>query len=116
GTSGSPSPAGTASGLLGVGGSSRVPFLGRNVYTNPGAATVDARLAREFRIKERVRLQFIAEAFNLFNRVNITSINTTQYNVRSLVLFPRTDFQTVSATGTNLMRERQLQLGARFQF
>ncbi len=114
--SGSPSPAGTASGLLGVGGSSRVPFRGRNVFTGPGGATVDSRLAREFRIKERMRLQFIAEAFNLFNRNNVTSITTTEYNIRSTVLFPRTDFRAVSATGTNLMRERQLQLGARLVF
>jgi len=114
--SGSPSPAGTASGLLGVGGSTRAPFRGRNVYTGPGGATVDARLAREFRIKERARLQFIAEAFNLFNRVNVTSIVTTQYNVRGTVLFPRTDFRSVSATGTNLTRERQMQLGFRLVF
>jgi hypothetical protein len=114
--SGSPSPAGTASGLLGVGGSSRVPFRGRNVFTGPGGATVDSRIAREFRIKERMRLQFIAEAFNLFNRNNVTSITTTEYNIRSTVLFPRTDFRAVSATGTNLMRERQLQLGARLVF
>jgi len=32
------------------------------------------------------------------------------------VLFPRTDFQTISATSTNLVRERQYQLGARFVF
>jgi hypothetical protein len=99
-----------------VGGSSRVPFRGRNVFTGPGGATVDSRLAREFRIKERMRVQFIAEAFNLFNRNNVTSITTTEYNIRSTVLFPRTDFRAVSATGTNLMRERQLQLGARFVF
>ena len=114
--SGSPSPAGTASGLLGLGGSSRAPFRGRNAFTGPGGATVDARLAREFRFAERMRLQLIAEGFNVFNRNNVTSIATTQYNIRSLVLFPRTDFQAISATGTNLMRERQLQLGARFVF
>jgi len=114
--SGNPSPSGTTSGLLGMGGSSRVPWLGRNVYTNPGGATVDARLAREFRIKERMRLQLIAEGFNILNRVLITGLNTTAYNIRSTVLFPRTDFQTISATSTNLVRERQYQLGARFVF
>ncbi len=114
--SGSPSPAGTASGLLGVGGSTRAPFRGRNVFTSPGGATVDARVAREFRFAERYRLQLIAEGFNVFNRINVTSIVTTQYNIRNLVLFPRTDFQSISATGTNLTRERQVQLGARFVF
>jgi hypothetical protein len=115
-TSGNPSPSGTFSGLLGAGGSSRVPFVGRNTYTNPGMATLDARIAREIRFSERFRWQLIAEAFNLANRVNITGINTTQYNVRGSVLFPRTDFQTMSATGTNIVRERQIQLGTRFTF
>ena len=118
GISGNPTPAGTASGITGAAASStsRVPFLGRNIYTSPGGATVDARLAREIRFSERVRWQLIAEAFNVFNRVNITGINTTQYNIRNTILFPRTDFRSISATGTNLMRERQWQLGTRFSF
>ncbi len=114
--SGNPTPAGVSSGILGAGGDNRVPFVGRNVLTSPGLANVDLRLAREIRFSERLRLQLIAEGFNVFNRVNITSINTTQYNIRGTVLFPRTDFQSISATGTNLTRERQLQLGARFSF
>ena len=114
--SGNPSPSGTTSGLLGMGGSSRLPWVGRNTYTNPGSVTLDARLAREFRITERARLQLIAEGFNVLNRVIVTGINTTAYNIRTATLFPRTDFQTISATSTNLVRERQLQLGARFQF
>ena len=115
-TSGNPTPAGILGGLVGVGGSSRVPFAGRNTYTFPGMATLDLRVAREIKIKERIRWQLIAEVFNLTNRINITGLNTTQYNVRNTILFPRTDFQTISSTGTNLVRERQLQLGTRFSF
>jgi hypothetical protein len=114
--SGNPSPAGIQSGLLGVGGSSRVPFIGRNTFTNPGVANADARLARDFKFTERVHLQMIFEAFNVTNRVQVTGINTTQYNIRSTTLFPRTDFQTISGAGTNLFGPRQLQLGARFSF
>ena len=58
----------------------------------------------------------IAEAFNVTNRVQITGINTIQYNVGGTTLFPRTDFQSISATSTNLIRERQIQLGTRFRF
>jgi hypothetical protein len=115
-TSGNPTPSGILGGLIGVGGSSRVPFVGRNTFTNPGLATVDVRLAREFKFSERLRWQIIAEGFNIFNRVLITSINTTQYNVRGAVLFPNTAFRSISATGTNLIRERQYQLGTRFTF
>ena len=116
GTSGNPTPAGILGGLLGVGGSGRVPFVGRNTFTGPGAANVDVRLAREFKFTERLRWQLIAEGFNIVNRVNITGINTTQFNVRGAVLFPNPSFQSISSTGTNLFRERQYQLGTRFTF
>jgi len=115
-TSGNPTPAGILGGLLGVGGSSRAPFVGRNTFTGPGAANVDVRLAREFKFTERIRWQIMAEGFNIFNRVQVTSISITQFNVRGAVLFPNTSFQSISATGTNLMRERQYQLGTRFTF
>src|SRR5207253_1721523 len=36
GISGSPSPGGVTSGVLGVGGSSRFPTVGRNTFTGPG--------------------------------------------------------------------------------
>jgi hypothetical protein len=114
--SGNPSPSGIQAGLLGVGGSSRVPYVGRNTFTSLGAANLDLRLSREIRFSERIRWQLILEAFNVTNRVQVTGINTTQYNIRGSVLFPRSDFQTVSAAGTNLFRERQLQLGTRLTF
>ncbi len=115
-TSGNPTPSGILGGLLGVGGSSRAPFVGRNIFTNPGVANGDARIARDFKFTERVRLQLIFEAFNVTNRVQVTGINTTQFNVRGSTLFPRTDFQTISGAGTNLYGPRQLQLGGRFSF
>ena len=87
-----------------------------STFTNPGMATLDVRLAREIKFSERFRWQLIAEGFNMLNRINITGINSVEYNVRSTVLFPRTDWQTVSSTGTNLTRERQYQIGARFSF
>ena len=36
----------------------------------------------------------IAEAFNLANRYEITSIDTTQYQIGGTTLFPRAAFQT----------------------
>jgi hypothetical protein len=48
--------------------------------------------------------------------VNVTYVVGTQYSVGGTTLFPRTDFQSISATSTNLIRERQLQLGTRFRF
>jgi hypothetical protein len=40
---------------------------GRGVLYAPGTQTVDVSLSRTFPIKDRIRLQFRAEAFNLFN-------------------------------------------------
>ncbi|MBI3693741.1 MAG: TonB-dependent receptor, partial [Acidobacteria bacterium] len=114
--SGNPSPMGVSTGILGVGGSTRVPWLGRNIYTTPGLATTDLRLSRQIGITDRLKLDLIAEAFNLFNRVNVTGINTTAYNVRGATLFPNSAFASPSATGNNLTRERQLQFGCRFTF
>jgi len=45
--------------------------LGRNTYAGPGLAVFDCSLFKKFAINERVGLQFRAEFFNLFNRVNL---------------------------------------------
>jgi hypothetical protein len=69
-------------GILGVGGTPRIPELGRNSYTMPKTAVVDLRLSKSFylnRGNERYRFEIIGEAFNLFNHQNITSVNTTAY-------------------------------------
>ena len=114
--SGNPTPMGVSTGVLGAGGSTRVPWIGRNVYTSPGLATTDLRLNRLIKLHERLKVELIAEGFNVFNRVNVTSINATQYQLRGATLFPLPSLGSIAATGTNLTRERQLQLGARFTF
>jgi hypothetical protein len=45
--------------------------LGKGALRGPGLANYDGGLAKEFRFTERVHLQFRAEFFNLFNRVNL---------------------------------------------
>ncbi len=54
--------------------------LGRNVFHGPGLAQVDLSLLKNFRIpwfvKEGARLQFRAEVYNLFNRVNLNSVDS----------------------------------------
>jgi hypothetical protein len=44
--------------------------LGRNAGTTHRFAALDMRLTRAIRFGERVRLDIIAEGFNLFNRFN----------------------------------------------
>jgi hypothetical protein len=117
GSPGAPGVVGTTSGPIGVGGSSRFPGVGRNTFIGPGAASLDMRLSRDIRIKEHIRWSLIAETFNLTNRYEITSINTTQYSIGGgTILFPQSSFQTRSGAGTNLFGPRQFQLGTRFTF
>ncbi|HEX7958361.1 MAG TPA: hypothetical protein VF493_00485, partial [Terriglobales bacterium] len=57
----------------------RVPGTSRNQFNLPAIVSLDPRVARTFSIVERAQLQLIAEAFNVFNRQNITAIRTTQF-------------------------------------
>jgi hypothetical protein len=43
---------------------------GRNILRGPGFASFDLSLARTFAVKDKATVQFEAQAFNLFNRVN----------------------------------------------
>ena len=52
--------------------------LGRNVYSNPGYANVDLNLLKQMpfpMLGEAGRIDFRAEFFNLFNRVNLGGVN-----------------------------------------
>ena len=52
-------------------------FAGRNLGIGPNFWTFDSRLSRRFPIGEHRSLEFMAEAFNLFNRLNYASVNNT---------------------------------------
>jgi hypothetical protein len=114
--------------------SNRPGNVQRNNYRTSSRDTVDYRMSRQFDFTERAKLEFIAEAFNLFNHPNISSVATTQFNVGqctgsalaagtpSTVSCPLTSngvFGTPSGggidNGTNL-RERQIQFAVRFKF
>ena len=59
----------------------RTPGLGRDTFYTPRIVDLDARITRNVRLTERTKLQFIAEAFNLFNHANIITTSTTQFSV-----------------------------------
>jgi outer membrane receptor protein involved in Fe transport len=56
--------------------SDRPGNLGRNTLEGPGLVTFDMRIGREVRFNERVSAEFSLDFFNLFNRTNITDLNT----------------------------------------
>ncbi|MGB2900304.1 MAG: hypothetical protein WBB89_13625, partial [Candidatus Acidiferrum sp.] len=60
--------------------SDRTPGQPRNTFRLPTAVSLDSRLTRNVTIKEHLHFQFIWEAFNVFNRVNIADVRTTQFS------------------------------------
>jgi hypothetical protein len=109
-------PNGTAGGINGSLGANRLPLLERNAFTGPSIWNVDLRLSRRFHFKERVNIEFLGEAFNIFNKTHFTNNNTTFYNLSGTTLNYNTAFGTITEAGATLYRERQIQLGLRFQF
>jgi hypothetical protein len=48
----------------------RLPGYRRNSFTGPDYTTTSLRLKRRFQLRERLRLELLAESFNLFNHLN----------------------------------------------
>ncbi len=120
-------PTGGAVNNSGTATGGRSPGLPRNFYTGPGMGDVDLRISREFAIRERVKLSFLGEAFNVFNHTNVFTVNAQQYTYTGPgagvcgghsngCLVPVTSFLTPSATNNNLFGARQLQISGRISF
>ena len=119
-------------GQNGSGGSTRFALSQRNGFRLPPIWNVDLRVSRRIRFKETQALEFLIEGFNLFNRTQVTGETATIYNVASTaatcnashtactpasgVLNFNTGFQTVTAAGGTLFRERQVQWAVRYEF
>ena len=111
----------------------RPPQVGRNVYFGHGLENVDFRIMRQFAIREKIRLQFLAEAFNMFNHTNISAVNGTAFNYAAVgsgvcttalagasngCLVPNAAFlaPTSSTSVNGLYGARQLQFSAKLFF
>jgi hypothetical protein len=80
---------------------------GRNVLEGPGLVTFDLGLFKNTTIGERVRLQFRAEAFNLFNHANFAIPDNFTIFVDANSTVPGT-FGRITRTTTT---SRQIQFG-----
>ena len=49
--------------------------LGRNRFTRPNFFQIDLRLARSFSVSERIKLEVIADGFNMLNRFNAGDVS-----------------------------------------
>ncbi|HKV37569.1 MAG TPA: TonB-dependent receptor [Blastocatellia bacterium] len=113
-------PGATAFSENGSGGTFIVPFEPRNNFQLPALENFDLRLAKRFQFRERYGIEFLAEAFNLFNHTLVFAATNNQYDLNGSaaipVFTPRKDFLTPTSDQSTLYRERQLQLSARFTF
>ena len=96
----------------------RVPGTRRNGFTTPNIYVFDTRVTKSFTFGEKYQLSFIAEAFNLFNRSNLATVNTGRYGIASASATTLTNPAVSTPFGgpRTFLGERQVQLGARFRF
>ena len=104
------------SGVNGSGGSSRFALVPRNFFKQPNIWYVDARLSRRFSITEGAKLELLVEGFNVFNRTQVTGVQSTLYNLSGNTLTFNAPFATTTGADSTLFRERQVQFAARFEF
>ena len=96
----------------------------RNTHRLPWTKNIDARLSRRVPFGKQVKLELIAEAFNLLNSTNISARNRTLYNFTGGVLVPqlnlanpRSNFGGDSSTQVNFEdTQRIVQLAAKITF
>jgi hypothetical protein len=81
--------------------------LGRNSYIGPGYANVNMQFSKAFTF-ERYSLQFRADVFNIFNRVNLGGLPGTS------LITDLSSSQFGTSTAQNLPRD--VQLGLHFSF
>jgi len=104
----------------------RVPGTVRNQFTTPAIYQFDARIQRSIKFTERLRLRLIAEAFNLFNRSNVATVNNTFFvysgGAAGTLSFPSVPFGSPRTFGspasgtTTFATPRQVQLAIKFDF
>ncbi len=96
----------------------RPAYAGRNTGLGPNYWSFDSRLQRVFSIAEKMKLNVTVEGFNIFNRLNYSSVNnivgtmTGPFNVTG-----RADRSPTDPLGfTSALEPRRLQLGAKLVF
>ncbi len=117
----------------GSGGDVYLSTIGRNTLRLPENFNTSLRVVRELRFSESLHLDFIAEAFNLTNHVNYTSVTeraflvgTASNGITPLIYqnpaavvaegLNSLPFGALTSSSSESSRERQLQFGIRLEF
>ncbi len=100
----------------------------KNVYRGPGRNNFDISMFKNFKVNERIKAQFRAEAYNIFNHTQYTSVdNTIRFNNTAGVVTgtlngvayrvnPGEQVPTTFGQFTAAGLARRMQLGLRFDF
>jgi hypothetical protein len=104
----------------------RTPGLGRDTFYLPATISFDPRVMRTVRLTDRAKLQFVWEAFNVFNHPNVTGVRTTQFSLSTSpgicgiagapCLVPQNVGLSAFGTPTATSGPRIMQLSAKFIF
>jgi outer membrane receptor protein involved in Fe transport len=109
-----------AGGMNGSNGSLRFALTPNNFFKQPPIKYVDLRVSRRFTIKENYKIEVLAEGFNIFNRTQVTSVNTQMYVISnsgsSVIATFNPTFGTIAGADGFFFKERQVQLAVRFEF
>jgi Carboxypeptidase regulatory-like domain/TonB dependent receptor-like, beta-barrel len=88
--------------------------LGRNMGKTHSYMSLDLRISRSIRFGERIRLELIAEGFNLFNRFNEASASPNYRDVNAFG--QRNSGGRFFSIPTAAYDQRQFQFGAKINF
>jgi len=84
--------------------------LGRNTFTGPRYYNTDLNLLKNTQISERVGIQFRAEVYNVFNRIQFDQLGTSSNTLSSPDTFGQSLNTIVQPDGTTSARQIQLAL------
>lgn len=95
----------------------RAPGIGRNSFRTEDQLSIDPRISKTIPLRGDLRLQLIAEAFNITNESNVTGVRTGYYNFANNTLTRVSNFgEPTSATGATGSGPRTIQLAGKITF
>jgi hypothetical protein len=110
-------PSGTDLNLDGNRRNDRAPGFARNSFYTEDQLSIDPRLTKAFSVFGDVRVQLIAEVFNITNESNVTTVLTNYYSLTNNQLVPLSNFGNPTAvTGAAGSGPRTIQLAAKISF
>jgi hypothetical protein len=94
----------------------RLGSTGRNILRGPGVFNVNQNISRTFTVKEKIKLQFLGEAFNLTNTPSFSNPGATWASPTLNTDGSVKSYANYSVITNTTSQARVLQVGARLSF